>query len=113
MQEIIHLLLRLVEPKLVPFSSPESLEFFVTDQSCIKADYLYIFNNAFSRVSNIRNQFIDDVNFSRISEDTYLEVKMLKEELGVDEWVQTQIKAYGFTPATIDLILAILELRYD
>jgi hypothetical protein len=79
----------------------------------IKAGYLYIFNTAFSRVASIRNQFIDDINFSRISEDTYLEVKMLKEELGIDEWVKTQPKAYGYTATTINLILKVLELKYD
>ena len=55
MQEIIHLLLRLVEPKLVPFSSPESLEFFTTDQMSIKAGYLYIFNTGFAKATSIRN----------------------------------------------------------
>lgn len=52
MQEIVHMFLRLVEPKLRPNSSPESLEFFVTDQSCIKPNYLYIFNNGLTRVAN-------------------------------------------------------------
>lgn len=109
---MIHLLLRLVEPKVRPQSSPESLEFFVTDQACIKANYLYIFNNGLVRASNMES-FLDAVNFNCIDEDTYLEVKMLKEDLGVDAWVQTQKKSHGYTPATIDKVLAVLSLKFD
>ena len=53
------------------------------------------------------------MNFTRISEDTFLEVKMIKQELGVDEWIKTQKKFNEYTPKTIDLILKILELKYD
>lgn len=106
-------MLRLVEPKIRPQSSPESLEFFVTDQGCIKANYLYIFNNALTRASNTIDSFLDAVNFNCISEDTYLEVKMLKEELGIDAWAQTQKNSHSFTTATIDKILDVLSLKYD
>ena len=57
--------------------------------------------------------FLNQLNLSRVSEDVYLEVKTRKDELKVDEYVQGKIKAYSFNPATIDTILAILELKYD
>ena len=89
LQEVIHLLVRLIEPRLLPKTSPESLNFFETDQMCCKPYYLYHFNNGMVRSANVKGNFLDGVNFNRIDEDTYLEVKMLKEELGIDEMVQT------------------------
>ena len=53
------------------------------------------------------------VNFSRISEEIYLEVKMLKEELAIDEEVKKQNPAFAMSVDSIDTILEILELRYD
>ena len=53
------------------------------------------------------------VNFSRISEEIYLEVKMLKEELAIDEEVKKQNLAFAMSVNSIDTILEILELRYD
>ena len=38
---------------------------------------------------------------------------MLKEELGVDAWVNTQNRSASFSPNVIDRILTILELKYD
>ena len=57
------------------------------------------------RSANVKGNFLDGMNFNRIDEDTYLEVKMLKEELGIDEMVQTQNRAFAMSPATIDKIL--------
>ena len=37
----------------------------------------------------LKDNFLDGVNFNRIDEDAYLEVKMLKEELGIDEMCQS------------------------
>ena len=88
LQEVIHLLVRLIEPKIEPQSSPESLIFFETDQACLKPGYLYVFNSSFARIANRNGSLIDSVNFSRISEDKYLEVKMLKEELKIDEEIK-------------------------
>ena len=56
---------------------------------CYKPGYLYIFNNGMVRSANVKGDFLDGVNFNRIDEDAYLEVKMLKEELGVDEMCQS------------------------
>ena len=46
MQEVIHMLIRLVEPKLLPKTSPESINFFETDQFCLKPGSLLTFNTA-------------------------------------------------------------------
>ena len=45
--------------------------------------------------STNKGNFLDGVNFNRIDEDAYLEVKMLKEELGVDEMCQSQNRAFS------------------
>ena len=106
--------MRLVEPKVIRNGAPQSLEFFVSEQECLKAGYLYIFNNAFNMAAYRSDfGFLSQLNLSRVSEDVYLEVKTRKEELKVDEYVQGKIKAYSFNPQTIDAILAILELKYD
>ena len=105
--------MRLVEPKVVRNGAPQSLDFFESEQECIKAGYLYIFNNAFNQSAYKSDGFLSQLNLSRISEDVYLEVKTRKEELKVDKYLQGKIKAYSFNPATIDTILAILELKYD
>lgn len=88
MQEVIHLLTRLIEPKIRPQSSPESLIFFETDQSCMKPGYLFLFNNSFGSIANKLGNLVDGVNFNRITEDNYLEVKMLMRELAIDEEVK-------------------------
>ncbi len=78
MQEVIHLITRLAEPKLQPNTSPESLLIFEPEQACIKPNFLYMLNEAYGRAANkCKTGFIDTLNFTRISEDTYLEVKML------------------------------------
>ena len=53
----------------------------------------------------MKDNFLDGVNFNRIDEDAYLEVKMLKEELGIDEMCQSQNRAFSQSPETIDKIL--------
>lgn len=53
----------------------------------------------------LKDNFLDGVNFNRIDEDAYLEVKMLKEELGIDEMCQSQNRAFSQSPETIDKIL--------
>ena len=40
-----------------------------------------MFNTAFHYANSMTGNFIDIVNMSRISEDIYLEVRMLQEEL--------------------------------
>ena len=65
------------------------------------------------RSANVKGDFLDGINFNRIDENTYLEVKMLKQELGIDEIVKTQNIAFAQSPATIDKILRILELKFD
>ena len=79
LQELIHLLIRLVEPKLSAHTSPESIKFFETEQWCLKPNYLYIFNTSFNRFVTQRGNFINGVNFNRITEDIYFEVKLIKE----------------------------------
>ena len=80
----------MVEPKITPQSSPESHTFFETDQYCLKPGYLYLFNSSCVRAVSNWNTLLSAVNFSRISEEIYLEVKMLKEELAIDEEVKKQ-----------------------
>lgn len=76
------MLSRLIEPKITREIAPQALEVFESGQASIKPVVLYMFNCAFWRVSNSMNgNFIDTVNMSRISEDIYLEVRMLQEEL--------------------------------
>ena len=53
------------------------------------------------------------VNYSRVSEDVYLEVKMLMEELAIEEWAQTACKAYQNSVSTIKTMISILELKFD
>lgn len=65
------------------------------------------------RSANVKGNFLDGVNFNRISEDAYLEVKMLKDELAIDEMVKRENRAFAQSPATIDKMLKILELKYD
>ena len=88
LQEVIHMLVRLIEPKLLPQTSPESLNFFETDQLCFKPVYLYIFNKGMAQSANVKGNFLDGLNFNRIDEDAYLEVKMLREELDLDGMVR-------------------------
>ena len=51
LQENIHLLMRLVEPKIVPNSNPESLNIFENEQSCIKPAFIYHFNSAMTQAA--------------------------------------------------------------
>ena len=97
------MLIRLVEPKLLPKTSPESINFFETDQFCLKPGSLLTFNEACVSSANnpeqvadgLRGDFLDGLNFNRICEDTYLEVKMRKEMLGIDEMVKTQNRSFA------------------
>ena len=57
--------------------------------------------------------FLDRVNMSRITEDIYLEVKMLWEELRVAQYPEGKKTGHSFNPATIAKILSVLELKYD
>ena len=47
----------------------------------MKPKVLYLLSNACGRVASRLGTLIDGVNLSRISEDVYLEVKMLRQEL--------------------------------
>ena len=94
LQELIHLLMRLVEPQLSPNTSPASVQFYETDQFCLKPNFNYIFNTSFCRFVNQRGSFINGINFNRITEDIYFEVKLIKETLNLEEIAQTQNRAF-------------------
>ena len=114
MQEVIHVITRLAEPKLVPNSSPESLLIFEHEQACIKPNFLYMFNESFGRAANkCKTGFIDTLNYTRISEDNYLEVKMLWDELEIGKFGDSKIRAFSTNPETIERVIQVLELKYD
>lgn len=64
-------------------------------------------------MANKIGTLVDAVNFNRITEDNYLEVKMLMRELAIDEEVKKQNRAFAVSVHSINTILAILELKYD
>ena len=71
-------------------------------------------NESFCRAANkSKNGFIDTLNFTRISEDTYLEIKMLWDELEIAKYGDNKIRAYSTNPETIQKALQVLELRFD
>ena len=71
-------------------------------------------NESFCRAANkSKNGFIDTLNFTRISEDTYLELKMLWDELEIAKYGDNKIRAYSTNPETIQKALQVLELRFD
>ena len=58
------------------------------------------------------NNLIDRLNLSRCTEDTYLEVKERKEDWKVEEYVKDKV-AFQLSVKTMNLILEILELKFD
>ena len=65
-----------------------------------------MFNQSFSRVANkCKTGFIDTLNYTRISEDTYLEVKMLWDELEMGKYGDAKIRAFSINPETIERVI--------
>lgn len=94
--------------------SPEVLELFESGQGCIKPSNLYLFNSAFCRAANAyEGTFLDTVNMSRVSEDVFLEVRMLQEKLRIQQFGEGKMRGLRFNPQTIETILNVLELKYD
>ena len=95
-----------------PGQTPHDTHFIgisVPGQSCYKPQYLYLANQFMCHAGT---DLIDKLNLSRCTEDTYLEVKQRREDWQIEDFVKDKL-AFQASVTTMNLILKILELKFD